>query len=200
MKFETLKKADFIIILMFVLFLLLGLAGMAAGLYFYIKEGLGENSLFFAGGLILLIPSLFLYLQSFAWYTGYYLEDYGLLLRGVYKKSGYKYDEISSVECIDREEVQRLVEEPMEKANRNGQSGDLKGWYIENKRYGLMTQYLSVQFTHQSTGGESHVSETYTGVGKAIDLVKLNLRDGSFYLLSPREPTVFVKELQKKLS
>ena len=62
-----------------------------------------------------------------------------------------------------------------------------------------MTQYLSIQFTHQSEGGESHVLETYTGVRKAMDLVRLNLKDGSFFLLSPREPVIFVKELQKKL-
>ncbi|MDA3938243.1 MAG: hypothetical protein PF693_02900 [Spirochaetia bacterium] len=151
-------------------------------------------------GLLFLIPVFLIFLQSYAWYTGYYVLENGLVLRGVYKKETILYKNISGIKILSENETRTLLEEPMEKAANRGREGDLKGWYKENKRYSELLKYCTVQFSHSAAGSYSYKSEQYTGVKLQDDLglVLLEHKDGRKYVLSPKRPEEFISLIISK--
>jgi hypothetical protein len=194
MKYGTVKKASLGLILAMVMLIAMVLAGVITGIYYIINIQSGEGIVFIGAGVLFLIPVFLIFLQSYAWYTGYYVLENRLILRGVYKKETILYKNISMVKILSEDEARTLMEEPMEKAANRGREGDLKGWYQENKRYSKLLKYCTIQFVHSSAGGHSYKSEQYTGVKlqEGISLVLLEQRDGSRYILSPKSPEKFV--------
>ena len=199
MQYKTVRKAQKIVIFMIIILLLMFLTGVIAGVYIYLSEQDTAGWFIILASSIFLIGGYFLYLQSFAWYTGYFLDKDSFTLRGVYTRKQLLYSQVDSVGIIPKEEIRKLLDEPMIDATQKGNAGDIKGWYQANKRYSEMIKFCTIQFVQHSEGA-SALSEKYLGTKGIIDLVMLKLKSGEIYLLSPVEQNKFVSELNQHIS
>lgn len=199
MKYETLKKHNPFVIIILVTFIIMSFITIGMGVFLIIRYGNPEYAVAIAGGLFFLFLSFLVYIQSYAWYTGYYVETDHLLLRGVYTKASIFFSEIEKVEMVPEDKAREYLEEPMRAANVSGQAADVKGWYKSNKRYSEMIKFCTVQFGHSSTGGRSALTEQYKGVQGVVSMISLTLKDGRFYLLTPRATEAFLMEVKSRI-
>jgi hypothetical protein len=186
------------VLIVLISFLLMSGAAITIGIIYWLQYNDIEWLALAGAGIFFLIPTWFVYIQSYAWYTGYYLELDHILLKGVYKKERIPYSMILSVENLNENKVREILEEPMAEAALKARESDLKGWYGANKRYSEIIQYCTVQFAHSSAGGRGYRTERYTGVEGVVSLVGMTLKDGRFLLLSPVDSQAFTENLRSR--
>jgi hypothetical protein len=197
MKYNTIKKARGMTLLAMILFSLMGGVPTILGLFFLITRPGSAESVMFIPGIIFMLPVFLFYLQSYAWYTGYFTEETGLRLRGVYAKKNIPYKDIETVSLPASDEISNILNAPLALANECSRNSDLKGWYRENKKYAEIIKFCTIQIAQGSAGGHSAQTERFTGVllPQKVELVLITLKSGGAYLLSPENPKKFIQEL-----
>ena len=197
MKFKTRKKANKITLLIILILSLLSTSGTVICLIKLAAGGAPSLIPLLAGSLFFLLISFLLFIQSYAWYTFYEIKNGFLYLRGVYEKGKVPLESIREVKKADIRLAESVISVYLQKASECEKSGDLKGWYRNNKKYSLITRYCTVQIVQSYAGGRSHFSQKYTGSIIGSELVLISLSDGQDYLLSPDNPDDFIKVLSE---
>jgi hypothetical protein len=198
MKFRTRKKGGLLINLVLVFLA----ASAVASFYFAFHLGYPEFDMtifvLIGSGLLWSAVLAAMYLQSYAWYTGYTLQKDALYLRGVYGKKLIDYHEIAEIEILEADEAADFIEKYQKEVYQNEANMDLKSWYRSNKQYAEVLKFSSVQFTHSKTTTGNEMNVTGGKTFKAGRFVRLSLNNDQAYLLSPEDPERFSFTLKQK--
>jgi hypothetical protein len=199
MKFVTRKKAHWSISILLVFLTVSGLGAITFCLYsLFIQH---RNDYLMAGvfGFVFLITGFILFIQSYAWYTAYYVLNDSLDLRGVYSKGKILYHDIQSIRALSVKEARDIIDTYMQETTKHETEMDLSGWYKSGKRYSNFSKYCTYQFIHKHSGPRPHLVE-YKGSIVSGDFVLLRLVNCNEYLLSPVDVDGFVDSVNQHLS
>ena len=200
MKFNTLKKANKLTLFVIIFFAVLSAAGILFSSLSIILENtdrsLHEMLPLLAGSIFFLLITFLIFLQSYAWYTGYYVKNGNIILQGVYSRGVIPLDEVEDIKIITEKEAEKIIEKPLEDANRYGKEGNIPAWFKSNREYTNITKYCTIQIVQSYTGGATIHLQQYTGSIIGSNLIYLKLKHGKIFLLSPENAKSFIREVE----